>query len=407
MLSKLCEYFQIRFIVCQRVNNSLFGTCGCGFTAGSCLFVIVVFLLVYGGAAQAQTILGDAKGRSTLMLFNEELPSFGTQKNLNISYNSAENGLKSAYILEPPDSPFKVKLELGGKAVNGLRSLLDDDARSTELFVNSAIGYMCKTDREENPDPIVTNQLFMVEFGYCRETYTLLDQVPELPDTEKTDQKEQMVPSIDFYYNVLLENRLLAGLSVGYTRQNNYVGLSRRSVVTSKPLTEADSTASAVETQVIVHQLTAREGDYKEFEVFRAKAEVFHILRLSEDTSETAEQNGYKFALNLFLNYTYRAGGDDLFEPGIGIFKLAERSPNRQMAAESTNSETAEGEANTNAGNSETPEASNQDDGRVRAAIPYSVETQIAPWKIVYGVIGQWDAELETFRYGVVGGINF
>ena len=96
-----------------------------------------------------------------------------------------------------------------------------------------------------------------------------------------------------------------------------------------------------------------------------------------------------------------------MFEPGIGIFKLAERSPNRQMAAESTNSETAEGEANTNAGNSETPEASNQDDGRVRAAIPYSVETQIAPWKIVYGVIGQWDAELETFRYGVVGGINF
>ena len=394
------------------------------FTSGILLSLSV---FVCNGLVQAQMIPGDARGNSTLILFNDELREYGMKNNFDLFYNTVNDKGRVTAFSSDPASPVKARLEISGQAANGITTFLAGLDRSSEVAVTASIGYCHKTNRKENPNPFVSNQSFMVEFGYSRGAYTLLEKASAISGngtgtptqmapsgngtstpmqaqnvmgiTEETTTQMQIGPSMTLYYNALIKKNLLTGFSVGYARQNNYATLKEGQIADSRPLLGNEPIATGPEKRFIQNQQATRVGNYKEFDALSARADMLYIPNFGEDASGKARTEP-KLALNLFFRYTYQDGEGNLFEPGFGVFKLTEGEP----AANVSNKKNDNTKKKTCATNASATEC--QHINKV-SSNQRSQKKGVARWKVVYGVIGQWNAEVEEFQFGFVGGFNF
>lgn len=345
-------------------------------------FLLAMCFLVGIGPAQAQKILSDTKGRSALL--NESVGHFKKREEpLMFLLNTANSSLNGNYLWEDPEkSPAKFGIDFGAKAANGALSVLESLENAREFTGNVFMSFPLGGDKEEIEENPTPKQQMMVEFSICRGTYNFIksdmstatgQKTSEMSRlTDKTRTETRTLPSMFVYYNRGILENLLAGVSVGYVRQNNYASLDTRQIVESNSASQTKSeNSSDTETNVILNQLTAREGDYEEFDALQVNADVLFTPNIKP----------HKIGLSLFLRYTYRHDVGSLFEPGFGIFNLKESTPQARNAAKQCE---------------QTEEATTDQS-----------KTGYSPWKIVYGFVGQWDADLDDFRVGLVAGYNF
>ena len=388
-------------------------------------FLLAMCFLVGTGRAQAQKILSDTKGRSALL--NESVGNFKKREEpLMFLLNTANSSLNGNYLWENPEkSPAKFGIDFGAKAANGALSLFESLENAREFTGNVFMSFPLGGDKEEMDENLLPKQQMMIEFSICRGTYNFIksdmstatrQKTSDMSGlTDKTRTETRTLPSMFVYYNRGILNNLLAGVSVGYLRQNNYASLDTRQIVESQPLAQTeDRNSSDMETNVILNQLTSREGNYEEFDALQVNADVLF----------TPDIKPHKIGLSLFLRYTYRHDIGSLFEPGFGIFNLKESIPPEKRAEDKTGPEEAaeeETEAETQTDKktvkSDTdlvtgspPAKKKSEPTSTNGTIPPNMsllEKGYSPWKIVYGFVGQWDADLDEFRVGFVAEYNF
>lgn len=374
--------------------------------------------------AQAQKILSDTKGRSALL--NESVGSFKKREEpLMFLLNTANSSLNGNYLWEDPEkSSAKFGIDFGAKAANGALSVLESLENAREFTGNVFMSFPLGRDKEEMDENPTPKQQMMVELSICRGTYNFIksdmstatgQKTSEMSRlTDKTRTETRTLPSMFVYYNRGILENLLAGVSVGYVRQNNYASLDTRQIVESQPLAQTeDQNSSDMETNVILNQLTSREGDYEEFDA----------LQVNADMLFTSDIKRHKIGLSLFFRYTYRHNVGSLFEPGFGIFSLKESIPPEKGDEDKTGQEATEEktEAKTQTDKktvkSDTdlvtgipPAKKKSEPTSTNGTIPPNMsllEKGYSPWKIVYGLVGQWNADLDEFRIGFVAGYNF
>ena len=336
-------------------------------------FTIAVCFLACIGSAQAKKMLADTRGDSALL--TQDVGNFKkAEEPLTALFNTANSSLNGTYLWA--EHPVKFGIDVGGKATNGALSLSGSEENAGEFTGNVFVSFPLGGCEEETDEAHPATQRMMVELGVCRGTYPLVASA-------KTSTKTSTFPSMFLYYNRCIRKNLLAGVSVGYVRQNNYAALDTRQIVESESAAQTESeNSSDMETNVILNQFTAREGDYEEFDALQVNADVLFTPGIKP----------HKVGLSLFLRYTYRHNIGSLFEPGFGIFNLKESAPAEKKPADETE---------------EVVKANNE---TALADLPKNMsllETGYSPWKIVYGFVGQWNADLDKFRFGVVAGYNF
>ncbi len=140
----------------------------------------------------------------------------------------------------------------------------------------------------------------------------MIDQDAPLSDQISYEKHDR--PSVSLYYNALLGNNILAGISLGYARENNYTDLPKVDAIDVTTPAVYDSTTRTTESKV-----SGRAGDYKEFDVFQANADFLWVPPFF----------ARRLGLDLFIRYTNPGEGDDAFEPGIGFFVLQGGAPSR------------------------------------------------------------------------------
>lgn len=380
-------------------------------------FLLAMCFSVGIGQAQAQKILSDTKGRSALL--NESVGSFKKREEpLMFLLNTANSSVNGNYLWEDPEkSHAKFGIDFGAKAANGALSILESLENAREFTGNVFMSFPLGEDKEEMDENPTPKQQMMVEFSICRGTYNFIksdmstatgQKTSEMSRlTDKTRTETRTLPSMFVYYNRGILENLLAGVSVGYVRQNNYASLDTRQIVESKSAAQTKSeNSSDTETNVILNQLTAREGNYKEFDALQVNADVLFTPNIKP----------HKVGLSLFFRYTYRHDGGSLFEPGFGIFNLKESTPadeteeagKKANAALKKQQKTKSSNMEDDAGN---PTATGKTESKAAAGDSpkdiSSLKTGYSPWKIVYGFVGQWNDDLDEFRVGLVAGYNF
>ena len=371
----------------------------------SLFFTIAVCFLACIGPAQAKKMLADTRGDSALL--TQDVGNFKkAEEPLTALFNTANSSLNGTYLWA--EHPVKFGIDVGGKATNGALSLSGSEENAGEFTGNVFVSFPLGGGEEETDEAHPAKQRMMVELGVCRGTYPLVESA-------KTSTKTSTFPSMFLYYNRCIRKNLLAGASVGYVRQNNYAALDTRQIVESKSAAQTESeNSSDMETNVILNQFTAREGDYEEFDALQVNADVLF----------TPDIKPHKIGLNLFLRYTYRHNRGSLFEPGFGIFNLKESAPAEKKPVDKTEEAAEAGQKacaapkkqqKTKSGDMEEDTGDRTATGQAgnKIAPPDSpknlslLETGYSPWKIVYGFVGQWNADLDEFRFGVVAGYNF
>lgn len=368
-------------------------------------FLLAMCFLVGIGPAQAKKMLADTQGNSALL--TQDVGNFKkAEEPFTVLFNTANSSLNGTYLWA--EHPVKFGIDLGGKATNGALSLLGSEENAGEFTGNVFVSFPLDGWEEETDKAHPAKQRMMVELGVCRGTYPLVESA-------KTRTKTLTFPSMFLYYNRSIRENLLAGVSVGYVSQNNYATLDTRQIVESKSAAQTKSeNSSDTETNVILNQLTAREGDYEEFDALQVNADVLFTPNIKP----------HKVGLSLFFRYTYRHNGGSLFEPGFGIFNLKESAPAEKKPADKTEEAAEAGkkanaalkkQQKTKSSNMEddagNPTATGKTESKAAAAdLPKNIsllETGYSPWKIVYGFVGQWNDDLDEFRVGFVAGYNF
>ena len=311
--------------------------------------------------------------------------------------DTATSSLNGRYLWQNPEkSPAKFGIDLGGAAVNGIQSIWGGEDNTSEYTANIFMAF--PINRNANEAAPVPNPKMVVELGISRSNYTFLEDTMSDGMSDKTRTQTQTSPSMFLYYSRNLRNDVHAGVSIGYTKLNNYATLPIRQLVESRAnaSTDSENTTEGSTNSVILKdkELTAREGDYEEFDALQTSFDLLFIPELEQ----------YKIAFNLFFNYTFRGNNDHLFEPGFGIFSLIERkSPDTQNKDSNPRKE-----KNPKASDEVAPNSRN--DNAVSVPFPTNIlmlERTNAPWQIAYGVIGQWKDDLDEFRFGIVAGYNF
>ena len=308
--------------------------------------------------------------------------------------NTSTSSLNGTYLWENPEkSPVKFGIDLGGTAVNGIQNIWGGEDNTSEYTANIFMAF--PINRNANEAAPVPNPQMVVELGMRRGNYTFLEDTMSDEMSDKTRTQTQTSPSMFLYYSRNLRNDVLAGVSIGYRKLNNYATLPIREIVESRAnaSTDSESTPEGAISSVILKELTAREGDYEEFDALQTSFDLLFIPELEQ----------YKIAFNLFLHYTFPGNNDHLFEPGFGIFSLIEITP--PDTHNENNTPTGE---NQNASGEAAPNSRN--DNAVSVPFPTNIsmlQRANAPWKITYGVIGQWKEDIDEFRLGIVAGYNF
>lgn len=345
----------------------------------SLFFTIAVCFLACIGSAQAKKMLADTQGKSALL--TQDVGNFKkAEEPFTFLFNTANSSLNGTYLWA--EDSVKFGIDVGGKATNGALSLSGNEENAGEFTGNVFVSFPLGGGEEETDEAHPAKQQMMLELGVCRGTYPLVASA-------KTSTKTPTFPSMFLYYNRSLRKNLLAGVSVGYVRQNNYAALDTRQIVESKSAAQPKSENSLdMETNVILNQFTAREGDYEEFDALQVNADVLFTPGIKP----------HKVGLNLFFRYTYRYNIGSLFEPGFGIFNLKESAPAEKKPVDET--EKADETEKIAKANNETTPANLRKDTSL-------LETGYSPWKIVYGFVGQWNDDLDEFRVGLVAGYNF
>lgn len=341
----------------------------------------------------AQNTLTNAMRNAVLP--NEDVGSFkNMDKAFTLSLNTDDSSVDGTYIWKSPGKfPTKFGIDLDGKAVDGVLNLFkafenEGNAREFKgtVFMTFPIR---KANQEMNIPP---KQRMQIELGIRHGRYDFLAKgMPiDTADTDGTDtiMAEMMpaltneintevhaLPSMFVYYNRNIQTNLLAGISVGWLRMNNYANLESRQVVESEP-------TAAAGTALVSSRQTARIGDYEDFDAMQVTTDVLFMPKV----------NQRPLAFNLFFRYTHRVGREDLFEPGFGIFSMKEGTP---ATAATPLTDRTENETEPSM------------DPKALAEFQRILERRNLPWQIVYGIVGQWDADSEKFRFGVVAGYNF
>lgn len=336
-------------------------------------FTIAVCFLACIGPAQAKKMLTDTQGKSALL--TQDVGDLKkAEEPLTVLFNTANSSLNGTYLWA--EHPVKFGIDLGGKAANGILSLFGSEENAREFTGNVFMSFPLGGREDETGTAHPAKQRMMIELGVCRGTYSLVESA-------KTSTNTSTFPSMFLYYNRSIRKNLLAGVSAGYVRQNNYASLDTRQIVESKSAAQTKSENSPnMETNVILNQLTAREGDYEEFDALQVNADVLFTPGIKP----------HKVGLSLFFRYTYRHNIGSLFEPGFGIFNLKESAQEKNLEENR--------DANEQTATCET----------VNVSTPKNISLSKggdSPWKIVYGIVGQWNDDLDEFRLGAVAGYNF
>ena len=318
--------------------------------------------------------------------------------------NTANSSLNGRWLWENPEkSPVKFGVDLGAKAANGALSLFESVENAREFTGNVFMSLPFGGSEENSGNNLTPKQQVMLDFSICRGTYNFVksdmsaatgQQASDMSGlVDKTDTKTRMLPSMFLYYNRTFMNNVLAGVSVGYARQNNYASLETRQLVDTRPVAPAQpKTSTGKETSIILSQLIAREGDYKEFNALKVNVDLLYAPGIEP----------HNVGLSLFFRYTYRHSEESLFEPGFGIFNLKESTPPKKETGDESQNRTGTGDSYM---------VSDQSDSQVSADRQARNESPLgkgeSPWKIVYGFVVQWDDMVDECRVGFVAGYNF
>jgi hypothetical protein len=114
------------------------------------------------------------------------------------------------------------------------------------------------------------------------------------------------------YGNALLAGNMLAGLSVGYARKNNYSHLAWVDIVETRVVSTSEST-----TQTTERTITGRMGQYLEFDELTVNADLMWVPGIFDN----------RVGVDLFFRYTSPEGAESTSEPGLGIFVLKDGAP--------------------------------------------------------------------------------
>lgn len=275
------------------------------------LSLVLVSLLFPIHQSDAQTALGDADGKTSLVLMNGGA----------VSVNFTDSSAKGGYLYWKTSKPFRFGVEFSGKAANGYSSLFDGEDISPEASAKLSVGYQPVKHRtaegvaSDTSNGLVRDYWLTLEAGYRRGEYTMINE--EAKFGSETSQEEQDSPSVTFYANALVAGNILGGLSVGYARENNYEDLSKVEAIDTTIVATSGST-----TRTTAHKVTGRSGDYQEFDEFTVNADFMWIPPIFAK----------RLGIDLFVRYSSPQGEKDTFEPGVGFFIVEKDSPSRIVA---------------------------------------------------------------------------
>ena len=134
-----------------------------------------------------------------------------------IEFNTVDGSVKGNYFFHAKDSPWRLGIELQGRAINGYASLFANQDISSDAGVHIFAIY----------SPSV-NHWFLARAGYRHGEYKLveLESKAKVPVGIRNEQLRG--PSVFLHHNaLLLGKKVLTGVAVGWAHQSNYRELPR------------------------------------------------------------------------------------------------------------------------------------------------------------------------------------
>ncbi len=276
--------------------------------------VVAATLMAVCHTVKAQALLGDGKSESSLIL----------DRGGHLTVNMTDKKAQVAYVHDLTGK-WNYGFDLFGRIANNVGTLFDGENISPEAGFNFTFGVKGplgpRIDENSEEDVLdenkwkctVKSDWIYVRVGYKRGSYSLFDG--DRPFEDQLYTRNADLPSICLFYNVLLGTPLL-GISMHYERSNNYETLTRISSV------EYTVTGSDGSTRVLEEEISARSGDFEEFDLFAVN---FDFMWVPDATRG-------RLGVDIFLRVKDGGDFDSVTEPGLGFFLLEEGKPNRIVA---------------------------------------------------------------------------
>jgi hypothetical protein len=268
---------------------------------------ILIILLIQYSSTYCQSALGDANDKTSLILQNGGA----------ISVNISENSTKVNYLVRKTSHPLRFGVELTGKATNGFASLFDGTNISPETNAKLSFGYQPQKYKTASSaingdSSFIRDQWMTMQIGYRRGEYALVDQNDAT--IAQASNKFQNSPSFFIFYNALFRGNILAGISAGYIRQNNYQTLKKIDIIYRTTIKISDTT-----TQNSEQTISGRSGKYTEFDEYQSNVDILWVPGICAN----------RLGVDLFLRYAYSDLNQNKFIPGIGLLVVKENEPSR------------------------------------------------------------------------------
>jgi hypothetical protein len=270
--------------------------------------ILVAFLLLPISPVWAQAGFEDSDGKSSLIL-----KQGGTGR-----INLTDASIKVGYVYQQSTEPFRLGVELSGKATNGISTLFEKDDIAPEAKAKLSLGWQWLLSTKPSAgeeSSLVVDDWATFQLGYSRAQYKLFD--PTNPFAGQIQNRNFNGFSFAMYYNVLFRSNISIGVSLGLDHQNNYTDL--KEVELFDRVTIYDSVGvfrATTKTEKM------RQGDF---------VETNHTLG-NYDIVWVPEFLGNRIGFDLFGRFD-RNNDENMFKPGVGVFIAEKGAPTKVVGA--------------------------------------------------------------------------
>lgn len=266
------------------------------------LAVLVFFALP--PCVLAQTAFIDAAGKGSIFI---QGGGFGR-----VSINDGRATV--AFLRDISTERLRYGLELSGKVSEDAASIFESNQPAPEAKLDASVGikhiFREIVVGQQASGPLVDDWITF-QGSYGRSEFNLLAEAK--PFADQVEKEKFDGGSISCSYNGLFKGSRLLGISVGAERKNN-LGKLKEVEVRDEVFTSSDGST----TRAVIRVQKARRGEYKE----STGAFLYTDYVWFPATFRS------RIGIDLFTRSRF-GGGDETFEPGIGLFLTEQDAPTR------------------------------------------------------------------------------
>jgi len=283
------------------------------------IFILFIFVPTI---AYSATVPGDIHDKTSLILSTSTATAL-TPASINFSDTSAKIGH-----LWQIDNRKSYAIEIKGKAPNGFSNVVDGNVLSKELSGTLSFAYhplMIRgasevgQEKQKGYEPsFIRDHWFSLQLGYQHGDYQVLNKSTTF-DSTLTERRQDGL-SADFFWNALTRLNAILGLSVGYTRTNNYDDLTKVSVVDVQTIASSGSTSRTIQKTV-----DAREGNFLEFNQLRSNIDLLYV--------PDSDLLDHRLGIDIFGRYSNHTGDESRVRPGLAFLLLQDPGAYKKIMA--------------------------------------------------------------------------